>query len=66
MQIILNGKNQVFPDNITISQILTTLNIQERVVAIALNSNVVKKESWEKITIKEHDCLELLQFTSGG
>ncbi len=66
MQIIINGENQTLNDSISISQLLKQLEIEERIVAVSLNSNVVKKGTWENVILKDNDRVELLQFMSGG
>ncbi len=66
MEIIINGENQTINENTTISQLLKQLQVEEKIVAISLNLNVVKKETWNNVFLKENDRLELLQFMSGG
>ena len=66
MPIIINGENQTLNDSISISQLLKQLEIEERIVAVSLNSNVVKKGTWENVILKDNDRVELLQFMSGG
>jgi sulfur carrier protein len=38
----------------------------EKVMAAAVNMEIVKKEDWDKKTLKEGDKIELLQFVGGG
>ncbi len=66
MKVIINGENQILGDNTTISQLLEQLKIEEKIVAISLNSDVIKKDTWDNVYLKENDNLELLQFMSGG
>ncbi len=66
MQISINGEHQTIADNITITQLLEQLEVEDKIVAISLNANVVKKDTWTQVYLKEHDKLELLQFMSGG
>ena len=49
-----------------IQEILDFLTIESRVVAVALNSMVVKKEDWSMISAKNGDKIEFLQFMGGG
>lgn len=66
MQVYINGKHQVIDNETTISQLLKQLQVEEKIVAISLNANVVKKDTWSHVCLKENDKLELLQFMSGG
>lgn len=66
MELIINGEIKTFSDNISISNLLKELSIEERVVAISLNLDIVKKELWGQTILKNNDRLELLQFMSGG
>ncbi len=66
MQISINGECQTITDNTTIAQLLKQLQVEERIVAISLNANVVKKDTWANVCLQENDKLELLQFMSGG
>lgn len=66
MQVIINGEKQILKDDISLIDILKILNIQEKVVAIALNTDIIKKDKWENTIVHNNDTLELLQFVSGG
>lgn len=66
MQIIVNGENKDFPDNFTLQAIIDELKIEEKVMAAAVNMEIVKKDEWNTCTIKDNDKLELLQFVGGG
>ncbi|PAF45840.1 sulfur carrier protein ThiS [Helicobacter sp. 11S02629-2] len=67
MKLTINGKELSFKEaNLDISKLLKTLNIEEQVVAISLNTEIVKKEKWGDTPLKEKDTLELLHFMGGG
>lgn len=65
MKIILNGKDYETKKQ-TIIEILKELEIEEKVMAAAVNLEVVKKENWASFNLKENDKLELLNFVGGG
>lgn len=65
MKIILNGKDYNTQSQ-TISEILKELKLEEKVMATAVNLEVVKKENWNDFKLKEDDKLELLNFVGGG
>ena len=66
MNIIVNGEELNIAENSTISQLLKKLEIRDKVMAVAINMEIVKKESWNSHKIKEGDKLELLHFVGGG
>ena len=66
MLLYINGEQKEFQDNITLKEIITNLKIEDKVMAAAINMEIVKKEDWDSFIPKENDKLELLQFVGGG
>jgi sulfur carrier protein len=66
MQIIVNGETKKFEDNFSLQDIITNLQIENKVMAAAVNMNIVKKEDWSAFIPKNDDKIELLQFVGGG
>ena len=66
MKVIVNGEERVFDDGTTLAQIIEKLGIADKVMAAAVNMEVVKKERWESFCPKEGDKIELLHFVGGG
>ncbi|PAF46166.1 thiamine biosynthesis protein ThiS [Helicobacter sp. 12S02634-8] len=66
MEIIINGEKKTFSKPLNIQEILCALDIESKVVAVALNTMVVKKQQWGEVIPKDNDRLEFLQFMGGG
>lgn len=66
MKLVINGESKVFEDGISLKDIIVSLKIEDKVMAAAVNMDIVKKEQWENYMPKEDDTLELLQFVGGG
>jgi sulfur carrier protein len=66
MKIIVNGEEKNFQEGITLSEVIEKLGIMEKVMAAAVNMEVVKKEVWSSFVPKEGDKIELLHFVGGG
>lgn len=66
MKLIVNGQEKKFNDNITLKEIIKKLQIEDKVMAAAVNMEVVKKDKWDRFTPNDGDKLELLQFVGGG
>lgn len=66
MTLIINGETKEFQERLTLQEIITSLGIEDKVMAAAVNMNIVKKENWLTYKPNENDKLELLQFVGGG
>lgn len=66
MKLIINGEEKEFNENLSLQAIITQLQIEDKVMAAAVNMEIVKKDDWNNYTPKENDKLELLQFVGGG
>lgn len=66
MTLIVNGETREFDNSFSLQDIITNLQIENKVMAAAVNMNIVKKEDWSSFIPKENDKIELLQFVGGG
>jgi len=66
MNIVVNGKEIDTKDNITIENLLKELKVEDKVMAVAVNMEIVKKDNWSSYEVKEGDKIELLHFVGGG
>lgn len=66
MTIIINGQKREFQENTTLKSVIEELQIEDKVMASAVNMNIIKKENWENYILKNDDKLELLEFVGGG
>ncbi len=66
MTIIVNGKEIKTGENTTMQGLLTKLSLEGKVMAAAVNMEIVKQESWSNHLICEGDKIELLDFVGGG
>ncbi len=66
MKLIINGDTKEFDKNMTLKRVIEELNLDGKVMAAALNMEIVKQNDWEKCVLKDMDKLELLDFVGGG
>ena len=66
MTLIINGETKEFSDGFSLQNIITDLQIENKVMAAAVNMNIVKKDEWSSFIPKNDDKIELLQFVGGG
>ena len=66
MKIIVNGQDKEFKENTTLETLLKELSLDGKVMAAAVNMDIVKQDSWNKHILVDGDKLELLDFVGGG
>jgi sulfur carrier protein len=66
MQITINGKAKSFTDNITLTQLLEDLELQQDQVVVELNNQILTNQLFSATELKSGDNLELIQFVGGG
>ncbi|MGB5868470.1 MAG: sulfur carrier protein ThiS [Arcobacteraceae bacterium] len=66
MKLIINGEDKIFDEGSSLKNIIISLQIEDKVMAAAVNMDIVKKDEWSTFLPKEDDKIELLQFVGGG
>ena len=66
MTINLNGDRFEVASTVTISQLLAQLEIDARRVAVEHNLVVLKRDAFERTTVREGDEIEIVNFVGGG
>lgn len=66
MKLIINGETKEFSENITLEKVLQELGLTGKVMAAAVNMEIVKQDKWGTRMLKDMDKLELLDFVGGG
>ena len=66
MKIIINGNEKDIKENTTIKELLTSLEVLDKTMAVAVNMKIVKKDEWNKYKLEENDKVEALNFVGGG
>ena len=66
VKITLNGEPFELVGPLTVSALLTTLDIDARRVAVEHNLVVVKRLAFETTEIREGDEVEIVNFVGGG
>jgi|TARA_B100001142_G_C14027244_1_gene536698 thiamine biosynthesis protein ThiS len=65
-KIQLNGKYISLKKNISISQLLKKYKLNEQKIAIELNREIISKQKYNKIILKDKDNVEIVYFIGGG
>ena len=66
MIIKLNGTNQCFTDDISISELLDDIKLSLSSIAIAVNGNIISKNEYKKTKLKDMDTVEIVRPVGGG
>ncbi len=66
MKLIINGETQEFDEGTSLQSVISSLQIEDKVMAAAVNMQIVKKDDWSNFRLNDSDKLELLQFVGGG
>jgi sulfur carrier protein len=66
MQLFINGKEQSFNDQLTLSQLIEQLGMKGDRVAAELNREIVSRAQWPQTLLKDGDHLEIVHFVGGG
>ncbi|MFZ5986271.1 MAG: sulfur carrier protein ThiS [Bacillota bacterium] len=66
LTITLNGKKAEFDDGISLIELLSIKGLEPERVVVEYNFQVLKREEWDKVILKENDTLEVLRFVGGG
>jgi len=66
MTINVNNQKQIITSQSSVIQLLETLGVSSRGIAIAINNEVVSKEQWSETYIQEQDQITIIQATQGG
>ncbi|PHR69507.1 MAG: thiamine biosynthesis protein ThiS [Arcobacter sp.] len=66
MILTINGKEKEIKEGLNLEEIMIHLEMKDKVMAAAINMEIVKKEQWNRLKPQNNDKLELLQFVGGG
>jgi len=66
MNIIVNGQDKECREEITVEELLKELSLEGKVMAAAVNMDIVKQNNWNTHKLNDGDKLELLDFVGGG
>ncbi len=66
MQITVNGEYREFSTGTSFSELLKSIHIDERYVAVELNRKIVPRTQFSEKLLMENDTLEIVTFVGGG
>ncbi len=64
--IILNGENKLIDNNTTVTQLLQSLDLVNKRLAVEINQQLVPRSEFASHTLNELDKVEIVQAIGGG
>lgn len=64
--VALNGQTQTLPQASTLGDIVASLGLPERGVAIEVSGAIVPRSRWQDTILKEGDSIEVVHMVGGG
>lgn len=66
MKVQVNGKEKEFDQELTVMQLIESLDLNPKQVAVEVNRDIVKKEQFASHHLRNGDEIEILHFVGGG
>jgi sulfur carrier protein len=66
ISVTLNGKPRSIEAEVALPELLTQLEIDERRIAVAINDEIVPKNQYKNITVRDGDVIEVVRMVGGG
>jgi sulfur carrier protein len=64
--IVLNGSNKQIDSNTSIAQLLESLDLGEKRIAVEVNQQIIPRSDFANTTLSEQDNVEIVQAIGGG
>ena len=66
MKLMLNGQARDLQAVTTLSDLLTSLHLAEKMVLIELNGHAIPRTDFQATTLDESDTVEIVRMVGGG
>jgi len=66
MEITVNGESRRFEGDVSVLQLLQTLGLPEKKIAVEHNLEIVPKSAYDTHMVTDGDRIEIVHFIGGG
>ena len=66
MKLMLNGQARDLQAGTTLSDLLTSLHLAEKMVLVELNGHPIPRTDFQATTLDESDTVEIVRMVGGG
>jgi thiamine biosynthesis protein ThiS len=64
--VYVNGEPRELSAEISLTELITQLDLPPARIAVELNRAVVRRSEWSTTTLKDEDRIEIVHFVGGG
>ncbi|HLG11942.1 MAG TPA: sulfur carrier protein ThiS [Dehalococcoidia bacterium] len=66
ISLTLNGKPRNLPGETPLLDLLAELGVDRRLIAVAHNGDVVPRDTYERVVLRDGDSIEVVRMVGGG
>jgi len=66
VQVIVNDEPRTLPDGATVADLVATLGLGPRRIAVEVNLDVVPRATYAEVRLRDGDRVEVIHFVGGG
>lgn len=66
MTVVVNGEPRDVAEGATLATLLVTFGLSPESVVVERNGEIVRRDEFERVRLKEGDRLEIVRFVGGG
>jgi thiamine biosynthesis protein ThiS len=66
ISLTLNGKPRSLPGETPLLDLLAELGVDRRMIAVAQNGDVVPRDAYERVVLRDGDSIEVVRMVGGG
>ena len=66
IRVTINGDEQEIPNAMPLSEYVSSLGVNPKMIAIAYNGEVLRRDEWAEVTLSDGDSLEVVRAVGGG
>lgn len=66
MTLTINGEEKPFPGSLSLAELIANLGLKSDRIAVELNRDIVPRQKWPEMRLKDGDRLEIVHFVGGG
>ena len=66
MQVYVNGRQRELPDETSMAELVSLLDLQPRRIAVEQNKRLVRRADYDRAILAEGDSVEIVTLVGGG
>jgi thiamine biosynthesis protein ThiS len=66
LRVYVNGEVKELSGPLSLSELITQLDLPATRIAVELNRSVVRRADWSATTLRDDDRIEIVHFVGGG